>query len=151
MFDATIQDAAYLYNVPESWIRAIITIESDWDPLAYNPNDPGGAWGLMQIIKDTANRYGITDLQSLFDPAVNIDVGTHLLHDLRVRWGDNFSAVASAYNSGSGTAYQTDPNVAEYVRRALSALGQVAAGGAVGLLLVGFLWLLFYYGRNSRL
>lgn len=141
MFDALIQDAAFLYSVPESWIRAFIKVESNFDPNAFNPSDP--SYGLMQILDATARAYGIVDLNSLFDPETNIDVGTHLLHDLISSYGLNFEKVASAYNSGSATAYLTNPEVAQYVERAKQALTQYAGAGifsgVVVLVVVGYL------------
>ena len=148
MFDSIISDAAFLYDVPEAWIRAFIQVESNYDPSAFNPNDPGGAWGLMQIIADTAHRYGVTDLSTLFDPAVNIDVGTRLLRDLRQTYGASLEAVASAYNSGNPVLWQTDPLVAEYVSKIKAAVGVVIEG--VGILAFGvFVWLVLQFRKRG--
>jgi soluble lytic murein transglycosylase-like protein len=126
MFDSEISSASYSYDVPESWIRAVIQVESNWNPNAFNPNDPGGSRGLMQISGPTAKAYGVTDLDSLFDPLYNIGIGTRLLGDLRQRYGDDFQAVYSAYNSGSPTLWQTSSQVAGHVENALNALAQFA-------------------------
>jgi soluble lytic murein transglycosylase-like protein len=115
-----------MYNVPEAWIRAVIQVESNWNPNAYNPNDPGGSRGLMQISGPTAKSYGVTDLDSLYDPLYNIGIGTRLLDELRQRYGDDFQAVYSAYNSGSPTLWQTSSQVAGHVENALNALAQFA-------------------------
>lgn len=122
MFDSEISSAAYSYSVPESWIRAVIQVESNWNPNAFNPNDPGGSRGLMQISGPTAHAYGVTDLDQLFDPLYNISIGSRILSDLRSRFGDDFRAVYSAYNSGSGTLWQTSAQVADHVSKALAAL-----------------------------
>lgn len=132
MFDVIISGAASRYNVPESWIRAVIDVESGWNPEAFNPNDPGGAWGLMQIIASTARGYGITDLSTLFDPAVNIDIGTHLIHDIGET---DFRRMYSAYNSGDPDLWETSSEVAANVQRALEALGRYSTAGA-GFLIV---------------
>jgi soluble lytic murein transglycosylase-like protein len=146
MYEQEISDAAARWDVPESWIRAVIEVESHWNASAYNPNDPGGARGLMQMIAATAHGYGITDLDTLFIPSVAIDSGTHLLHDLKSRYGDDFRAVYSAYNSGKPTAWQTSQEVADHVTSALLALAEyeTPAVGAGMLLLVGLLvfWVL---------
>lgn len=158
MFDSFIAAASDAYNVPVSWIKAVIEVETGgtWDPNAYNPNDPGGARGLMQIIAQTAYGLGITDLNSLFDPAVNIDAGTRLLGQLRAAYGDDFSRVYSAYNSGRPDLYLTSAEVADHVNKALAALslyvsegvGEVQAGSPAGLLIVGAI-LLFLWNQRS--
>lgn len=141
MFDAIIQDASTRYNVPPSWVRAFIKIESNFNPDAFNPADP--SYGLMQILDATARAYGITNLETLFDPEINIDVGAHLLHDLIASYGLNFEKVASAYNSGSATAYLTNSQVAAYVERAKAALRNYAEvgifSGLLVLIMVGYL------------
>lgn len=148
MFDALIQDASLRYGVGSDWIRAVIDVESNFNPDAFNPNDPGGAYGLMQIIAATARGYGVTDLSTLFDPAVNIDVGTHLLSDLQALYGKDFRRVYSAYNSGDPDAWETSSEVRANVQRALEALGRYAvAGGSIILVVVGAL---FYIGRRRR-
>lgn len=135
MFDAIIAGAASKWSVPEEWISAVIQTESSGNPMAFNPNDPGGARGLMQITAPTARSYGVVDLNKLFDPAYNIEVGTHLLHDLISRYGMDFRRVYSAYNSGNPDLWQTSSEVAANVARALSNLSPAAAGGA-GLILI---------------
>lgn len=148
MFDSIIESAASFWDVPESWIRAVIQVESSWNPNAYNPNDPGGARGLMQITGPTARAYGVTDLSTLFDPAVNIGVGTQLLADLRRSYGDNFQRVYSAYNSGNPDLWLTSNQVAANVLRAVAALADfnesapVASGGIIVAIL------LFVFGRR---
>src|SRR5215468_9300352 len=103
MFETEINRASATWGIPVPWIQAVIATESNWNANAYNASDPGGARGLMQIIGPTAQGYGVVDLDTLFIPSVNIDLGTHLLADIRARVGDDVSAIYSAYNSG-------DPN-----------------------------------------
>ncbi len=122
MFDSDIAASASKWGVPESWIRAVIEVESNWNPDAYNPSDPGGARGLMQITGPTAHAYGVTDLDTLFDASLNIDLGTHILSDLRDSIGEDFRYVYSAYNSGKAALWETSAEVAEHVRRAMAAL-----------------------------
>lgn len=140
MYDSIISDAAFLYGVPESWIRAFITVESSWNPDAVSSL---GAIGLMQIMPSTAAGLGVTDSQTLFDPVVNIDTGARLLQELIGRFGQIIEPVASAYYSGSGTAYQTNQEVSAYVDKIKAALSTVAVVGGSGLILVIFVWLLF--------
>jgi hypothetical protein len=91
--DAT-QTAATKYDVPVSLVNAVLHTESKGNPNALSPK---GAQGLMQLMPATAKKYGVTDA---FDPAQNIDAGTHLLSDLLKAYkGDTTKAIA-AYNAG---------------------------------------------------
>lgn len=129
-YDTIIADQAEKYSVPFTWIKAIIGAESDFNPDAWRaePQINDGSSGLMQILLKTARGLGFTgDPSALFDPMVNISLGTKLLAQLRARFGDDFSAVYSAYNSGSPTAYKTNPTVAAHVNRALMYLAEVEA------------------------
>ncbi|MCU0691365.1 MAG: transglycosylase SLT domain-containing protein, partial [Polyangiaceae bacterium] len=61
-YDDTIQHAAILYQIPVELVRAVIKVESDYDPRAVSP---AGARGLMQMIPATAERMQVRDI---FDP-----------------------------------------------------------------------------------
>ena len=138
MFEEVIAGAAARYDVPQSWIRAVIDVESAWDPDAVNPADP--AFGLMQLIEPTARGLGFTgSLEELMIPEINIDLGSRLLGQLRESYGDDFRAVYSAYNSGNPDAWTFSEQVAANVGRAVDALSQYRStmgAGAVVLLLI---------------
>src|SRR5438034_7663401 len=99
MYDQFITASALQYQVPEAWIRAVIQTESSWNPSAHpSPND---GYGLMQVLRTTAIALGYTGVpEGLFDPQINIDLGTKLLAELRSTYGENAARVYSAYNSG---------------------------------------------------
>jgi len=125
MFDVEIQSVASVYSVPESWIRAVIETESSFDPKAYRaePRIGDASYGLMQLLYKTAQGLGYTGpREGLFDPLTNIDLGTRLLSQLRAKYGDDFKAVYSAYNSGSPTLWQTSAQVGRNVERAFQNL-----------------------------
>ena len=71
-----IEAAALANNVDASLIRAVITAESGYNPLAVSR---AGAVGLMQLMPETASRYAVTDSR---DPEQNIHGGTRYLRDL---------------------------------------------------------------------
>ena len=156
MFESFIDASSREYGVPVSWIQAVIQTESSWNPNAYNASDPGGARGLMQIIAATARAYGVTNLSDLFDPATNIDIGTHLLSDIAqglhvINWDSaDFRRVYSAYNSGNPDKWETSSQVAANVQRALGALANwttsnPGTSSGIGLLLVGVvIWKVFF-------
>lgn len=125
MFDDLITGASVKYSIPESWIRAVIDVESAWNPNAYRyVSEKDRSWGLMQLTLPTARGLGWkgSNTDDLFDPALNIELGTKLLAENRRRFGDDFRRIYSAYNSGSPDLWQTSNEVAAHVSRAVAAL-----------------------------
>lgn len=159
MFDGEIEVAAARYNVPSSWVRAVIETESSWNPNAHNASDPTGAYGLMQILYRTAQALGYSGPpEGLYDPALNIDLGTKLLGQLRQSYGDDFRRVYSAYNSGKPDLWQTSTQVATNVGRALTALEKwvteevtaiTASPANTGVALLVALVLLWAWGKRK--
>jgi len=95
-------DAAAKYKVDPLWLHAII-----WQESKYNPNSRSGAAarGLMQLIPDTANAVGAkiglgnVALETLFDPAVSIQLGAAYWAYLMDKFKSPELALA-AYNGG---------------------------------------------------
>ncbi len=142
MYDDLIQAASASWGVPVPWIQAVIQTESNWNPDATGA---AGERGLMQISPATAAAYG-WDFATMYDPAANIDAGAHLLGDLRQSYGDDFRRVYSAYNSGNPDTWETSPQVAANVQRAMDNLLEFttptfAGGGIFLLILAGGLFL----------
>jgi hypothetical protein len=79
-FDRDILDGQAFYGIPESFIRAVIRTESDFDPRVVSS---AGAEGLMQLLPGTARLMGVTDI---FDPRQNIMGGTRYLQVLARRF-----------------------------------------------------------------
>jgi len=155
MFDTEIATSARLYNVPETWVRAVIETESSWKPNAFRaePKINDASYGLMQLLYRTAQNLGYTGTRDgLYDPIVNIDLGTKLLGQLRALYGDDFQRVYSAYNSGSPDRWLTSTEVGRNVSRAVDNLSKWISAGVsqftaapessplVGLLILVFLW-----------
>src|SRR5438552_3083914 len=65
-YDDYIRQASALYQIPEQLVRAVIKVESDYDPRAVSVS---GARGLMQLMPDTAARLEVRDID---DPRENI-------------------------------------------------------------------------------
>jgi soluble lytic murein transglycosylase-like protein len=92
-----------LQSLDPALVKAVVAVESGFDPAAVSPK---GAFGLMQLLPDTAARYGVigdskrSAAQKLLDPAVNLRAGTHYLHDLIVQFADDVSLALAAYNAG---------------------------------------------------
>ncbi len=100
--DHCITQAARHYAIPVELITAIIRTESDFDPLAVNINSSGSEdIGLMQINSEWLPRIAHLGYQreALFDPCVNVLVGSWILAQEIDRFGYNWEAVG-AYNAG---------------------------------------------------
>jgi soluble lytic murein transglycosylase len=91
-----IQRYAARYNIPAELIAAVIDVESNWQPDAVSPK---GALGLMQLMPDTARKYGAFDA---FDAEQNIAAGTRYLTDLMWLFKGDLRLVLAAYNAGEG-------------------------------------------------
>lgn len=93
-YDEFIREAAALYRIPEPLIRAVIKVESNFDPRAVSP---ANAHGLMQMIPSTAERMMVTDI---FDPRQNILGGTRYLRVLANTFNGNLQLTIAGYNAG---------------------------------------------------
>ena len=93
-FTAAISTAAKANTVPAALVRAVIAVESGFNPRAVSKK---GAVGLMQLQPQTARRYGVKDI---YDPEQNIRAGAHYLSDLLVRYNSNLELALAAYNAG---------------------------------------------------
>lgn len=117
-YDTFIREAAALYRLPESFIRAVIRVESDYNQQVVSH---AGACGLMQLMPGTAARMGVTDI---FDPRQNILGGARYLRILANRFNGDLVLVIASYNAGEGAVerYRGIPPYEEtqrYVRRVL--------------------------------
>jgi soluble lytic murein transglycosylase-like protein len=95
-YDLYIRQAAALYQIPEELIRAVIMVESGFDPGAVSPMN---AQGLMQLIPGTAERMMVTDV---FDPRQNVFGGTRYLRVLANLFNGDLELTVAAYNAGEG-------------------------------------------------
>ena len=93
-FDSFIDQAARSHAVRPELVRAVIVVESAFNPNAVSNR---GAMGLMQLRPATARRYGAANA---FDPEQNIRAGVHYLRDLLTRYGNNLELTLAAYNAG---------------------------------------------------
>lgn len=93
-FNPLVEESARTYQVDAALLHAVITAESGYNPRAVSRK---GAAGLMQLMPDTARRYGV---ENSFDPAQNIRGGTQYLRDLLQMFGNNMELAVAAYNAG---------------------------------------------------
>lgn len=115
-YDALIEQAAANFSLRPDLVRAVIQVESGFDPRARSPK---GAMGLMQLMPATAAEYGV---RNPYDPADNVRGGAAYLRSLLDRYGDETLALA-AYNAGPtavdryGTAVPPYQETRNYVAR----------------------------------
>jgi hypothetical protein len=109
------------YQVPPRLVLAVIAAESNFDRLAVSPKN---AQGLMQLIPETAQRFGV---KNAFDPAQNVRGGIAYLRWLLAYFEGDVALVAAAYNAGERAVerHLGVPPFLEtraYVRRILAAV-----------------------------
>ncbi len=95
-FAAHVEEAAALYQLPVALIRAVMKVESNFDPRAVSH---ANAHGLMQLMPQTAERMMVTDI---FDPRQNILGGARYLRVLANTFNGDLSLTLAAYNAGEG-------------------------------------------------
>src|SRR6478672_4833194 len=95
-YDAIIDRHAVAYGVDPVLVRAVIQVESNFDPQCVSNK---GARGLMQLMPETAKRYGIRNIS---DPEENIRGGVRELAELLTMFHDDLPRALAAYNAGQG-------------------------------------------------
>ena len=93
-FRDLIEASASRYNVDAELVASVIAAESNFNPKAVSRRN---ARGLMQLLPETAARLGV---HNIFDPAENIDAGTHYLSDLLMLYKNDLALTLAAYNAG---------------------------------------------------
>jgi transglycosylase-like protein with SLT domain len=111
-----IADAAQAHGVAPELVAGVIAVESNFNPNAVSWRS---ARGLMQLMPETAARFGVT---RVFDPQQNIEAGTRYLKELLMRFKGDLALTLAAYNAGPDRVgqYRSIPPYREtrdYVRR----------------------------------
>jgi soluble lytic murein transglycosylase-like protein len=117
------------YKLNPDLVAAVVQVESAFNPRARSRK---GARGLMQLLPETARRFGLHRRKDLFNPAKNIEAGVRYLKWLSERFSGNAALVLAAYNAGEGAVerfggvppYQ---ETRDYVTRIFGLFGLVPA------------------------
>ncbi len=120
--EALVRKVAPLAQVSPQLVLAIIEAESNFNEMALSPK---AAMGLMQLIPQTAKRFGVN---RPFDPQDNIRGGVAYLRWLLAYFEGDVVLVVAAYNAGEGAVNQfrgVPPydETREYVRRVIKRFG----------------------------
>ncbi len=103
-YGSVIKEVARAHALEDALLHAVVTVESAYNPRAVSKK---GAAGLMQLMPETARRYGVTDR---FDPVQNLHGGARYLTELLRMFNGNLSLTLAAYNAG-------ETNVIKYGNR----------------------------------
>jgi soluble lytic murein transglycosylase-like protein len=115
-YNDLIDEAAVRYDLNPALIRSVMQTESAFNPSAVSP---AGAMGLMQLMPELAEEFGVTDP---FDPEQNVMAGARYLRQLLRMHDGNVRLAVASYNAGPGAVarYGTVPpfqETREYVKR----------------------------------
>ena len=110
------------YNVSADLVKAMIQVESNYDPYAVSAKN---CKGLMQLHPDTALRYGVEDV---FNPEENISGGIRYFSFLMGHFDQDLDFALAAYNSGENTVKKYKgippyPETINYIKKVRSLAG----------------------------
>jgi len=123
-YDQVVEEVSRTHGLESALLHAVISVESSYNPKAVSSK---GAAGLMQLMPQTAKRYGVADS---FDPRQNLNGGARYLKDLLRMFNNDTSLALAAYNAGEhavmkygnrvppyGETLQYVPRVLDYYQR----------------------------------
>jgi len=129
-FERLIREHAQRLSLRPELVRAVIQVESGFNPRALSPK---GAMGLMQLMPATARSLGVSNP---WDPAQNIRGGTDYLRQLLDQYEGSEELALAAYNAGAGAVAKYGGQVPpyretrDYVRKVGAAAGERPAAPA---------------------
>ncbi|MBF8273376.1 MAG: Lytic transglycosylase, catalytic [Magnetococcales bacterium] len=103
-----IREASKRTGVNDALLKAVIRAESAFNPLAVSRK---GAVGLMQLMPETAKRYGV---KNRLDPHANVHAGARFLKDLLYQFDNDLTLSLAAYNAGEGAVRKYGNTVPPY-------------------------------------
>jgi len=107
-YDTLIEEHASKQNLRPDLVRAVIQVESGFNPYALSNK---GAMGLMQLMPGTARELGV---RNAYDPVQNIRGGTEYLRQLLDKFGGDEALALAAYNAGAGAVSRYGSHIPPY-------------------------------------
>jgi len=108
MYDGIITEHARANDVRPELVRAVVQVESAFNPYARSPK---GAQGLMQLMPATAEQFGVTNA---YNPEENVRAGVAYLRQLLDRYENDEELALAAYNAGPGAVDKYGQTVPPY-------------------------------------
>jgi len=119
LYDRMVNRVARTYGLESALLHAVISVESRYSPKAVSK---AGAIGLMQLMPETARRYGVADP---LDPLQNLRGGARYLRYLLKKYNNDRNLALAAYNAGEasvakyGNRIPPYPETTDYVPRVM--------------------------------
>ena len=107
-YSGIVEVAASAHGVEPALVQAVITAESGFNPNALSRK---GASGLMQLMPDTARRYGV---RNIFDPVENVHGGVRYLKDLLAMFNGDMRLALAGYNAGENAVIRAGNRIPPY-------------------------------------
>jgi len=107
-YDELITEHSRRNGVRSDLVRAVMQVESGFNPYARSPK---GALGLMQLMPATMKQFGV---RNAFNPAENVRAGVAYLRELLNRYQDNEELALAAYNAGPGAVDKHGQSIPPY-------------------------------------
>jgi soluble lytic murein transglycosylase-like protein len=107
-YNAVVEQVAKRFGIEAALLHAVIEVESGYDPKAVSKR---GAAGLMQLMPETAKRYGVEDV---FDPADNLRGGAQYLAELLNMFDHDLRLALAAYNAGENAVLKYGRQIPPY-------------------------------------
>src|SRR5687767_4612254 len=123
--DGYIEEASALYDIDPLLIYAQMNQESRFKRKATSHK---GASGLMQLMPDTAKRFGV---KNIYNPKQNIKAGVKYMRWLLDRFGGDMQLALAGYNAGEGAVKKYGNKIPpyretrNYVARIMAHYGQI--------------------------
>ena len=116
-YEPLLNQAAKDFSLEPALLKAVMAAESGFNTHAVSPK---GAVGLMQLMPDTAQRYGLqadrkqSIQEKLTDPKTNIRLGARYLRDLQKMFTSRLELVIASYNAGEGAVQKYKNQIPPY-------------------------------------
>jgi soluble lytic murein transglycosylase len=126
-YDHIITKASRRHGISFPLLKAIIKVESDFNPRAVSKK---GAKGLMQLMPENIR---ILKIKDPFDPSENIMAGARYFRELLDRFNGKVQLTLAAYNAGPNLVdrYQRIPPYKEtenYIQKVMAYYRQLRKG-----------------------